>query len=57
VVGSTMGSKDELRALVNLCATTGIRPVVDSVLPLTSAREGFERMAEGEAFGKIVFTV
>ena len=57
VVGSTMGSLDELKALVRLCEATGVRPVVDSVLPLTEARAGFERMEEGEAFGKIVFTL
>ena len=57
VVGSTMGSKEELRGLVNLCATSGVRPVIDSVMPLRDARAGFERMAGGETFGKIVFTV
>ncbi|NUR61837.1 MAG: zinc-binding dehydrogenase [Catenulispora sp.] len=57
VVGSTMGSLEELRALVRMCEATGVRPVVDSVLPLTEARAGFERMEEGEAFGKIVFVL
>jgi NADPH:quinone reductase-like Zn-dependent oxidoreductase len=57
VIGSTMGSKDELKALVGLMAATGVRPVIDTVLPLDRARDGFARMAEGEAFGKIVFTV
>ncbi|MBW8806883.1 MAG: zinc-binding dehydrogenase [Catenulisporales bacterium] len=57
IVGSTMGSLEELKALVRLCEATGVRPVVDSVLPLAEARAGFERMAEGEAFGKVVFTL
>jgi NADPH:quinone reductase-like Zn-dependent oxidoreductase len=57
VIGSTMGSREELRQLVNLCAVSGVRPVIDSVLPLREARTGFERMEQGEAFGKIVFTV
>src|SRR4051812_12316107 len=57
VVGSTMGSLEELKALVRMCEATGVRPVVDSVLPLAEARAGFERMAEGEAFGKVVFTL
>lgn len=56
VVGSTMGSKDELEDLLGFCAATGVRPVIDSVLPLDRAREGFERLAAGEAFGKIVLT-
>ncbi|MEU9606207.1 zinc-binding dehydrogenase [Streptomyces sp. NPDC048057] len=54
VVGSTMGSKDELEDLLSFCAATGVRPVIDRVLPLDRAREGFERMASGELFGKIV---
>ncbi|MFF7194001.1 MULTISPECIES: zinc-binding dehydrogenase [unclassified Streptomyces] len=57
VVGSTMGSKEELRDLLAFCAASGIRPVIDSVLPLDRAREGFERLAAGELFGKVVLTV
>jgi NADPH:quinone reductase-like Zn-dependent oxidoreductase len=57
VVGSTMGTIDELHRLVQFCEVTGVRPPVDEVLPLRDARAGFERMAEGEQFGKIVFTV
>ncbi|MBT2400237.1 zinc-binding dehydrogenase [Streptomyces sp. ISL-100] len=56
VVGSTMGSKDELEDLLSFCAATGVRPVIDEVLPLDRAREGFERMAGGDLFGKIVLT-
>ena len=56
VVGSTMGTKDELEDLLSFCAATGVRPVIDEVLPLDRAREGFERMASGELFGKIVLT-
>ncbi|MBB0243347.1 zinc-binding dehydrogenase [Streptomyces alkaliphilus] len=57
VVGSTMGTKEELAALLNFCATKGVRPVIDSVMPLERAREGFGRMASGDLFGKIVFTL
>ncbi|MFF6957864.1 zinc-binding dehydrogenase [Streptomyces sp. NPDC088197] len=57
VVGSTMGSKEELRDLLAFCAASGVRPVIDSVLPLDRAREGFERLAAGELFGKVVLTV
>jgi NADPH:quinone reductase-like Zn-dependent oxidoreductase len=57
VVGSTMGSKDELEDLLSFCAATGVRPVIDSVLPLDRAREGFEKMAGGDLFGKVVLTV
>ncbi|MET9858478.1 zinc-binding dehydrogenase [Streptomyces smyrnaeus] len=57
VVGSTMGTKEELAGLLNFCAAKGVRPVVDSVLPLDRAREGFAKMAEGDLFGKVVLTV
>ena len=57
VVGSTMGTRDELAQLARLCETTGIRPQIDRELPLGDAREGFAAMASGEVFGKIVFTL
>ncbi|MGH9185441.1 MAG: zinc-binding dehydrogenase [Acidimicrobiales bacterium] len=56
-VGSTMGSRDELERLVRFCEVTGVRPLIDATLPLREAPEGFRRMAEGDLFGKIVFTV
>jgi NADPH:quinone reductase-like Zn-dependent oxidoreductase len=56
VVGSTMGTRDELADLARLCEDAGVRPLVDRVLPLAEAREGFAAMDQGEQFGKIVFT-
>ncbi|GAA3522624.1 zinc-binding dehydrogenase [Nocardioides daeguensis] len=56
VIGSTMGTRGELAALVNLLDSTGVRPVIDRVLPMTEAREGFAAMATGDVFGKVVFT-
>jgi NADPH:quinone reductase-like Zn-dependent oxidoreductase len=56
VIGSTMGTRDQLASLVQLLDATGTRPLVDRVLPMTEAREGFAAMAEGDVFGKIVFT-
>jgi NADPH:quinone reductase-like Zn-dependent oxidoreductase len=57
VIGSTMGTRAELERLAQFVAHRGIEPVVDSVLPLSEARQGFARMAEGELFGKVVFTI
>ncbi|MCW3011266.1 MAG: zinc-binding dehydrogenase [Solirubrobacterales bacterium] len=56
VLGSTMGSKEELERLVRLCASGAVTPVVDRAMPLADAREGFAAMAAGELFGKVVFT-
>ncbi|OLP71946.1 Zn-dependent oxidoreductase, partial [Salmonella enterica subsp. enterica serovar Javiana] len=57
VVGSTMGTRGELERLAQFVAHRGIEPVVDSVMPLAKARDGFAKMAAGDVFGKIVFTV
>ncbi|HET8758824.1 MAG TPA: zinc-binding dehydrogenase [Solirubrobacteraceae bacterium] len=56
VIGSTMGTRGELQQLARLCETSGIRPQIDRVLPLSEAREGFAAMADGDVFGKVVFT-
>ena len=56
VVGSTMGTRDELASLVTMLDATGARPLIDRAIPMTEAREGFAAMADGDVFGKIVFT-
>ncbi|PRY02067.1 zinc-binding dehydrogenase [Allonocardiopsis opalescens] len=56
VVGSTMGSREQLAALARFTEVSGVRPVIDRVLPLSRAREGFAAMAADELFGKVVFT-
>jgi NADPH:quinone reductase-like Zn-dependent oxidoreductase len=56
VIGSTMGTRRELAALVQLLDASGARPLVDRVLPMELAADGFAAMADGDVFGKIVFT-
>lgn len=57
IQGSTMGTRDELKQLAALLDVSGARPLVDRVLPLAEAREGFAAMVGGDLFGKVVFTV
>jgi NADPH:quinone reductase-like Zn-dependent oxidoreductase len=57
VVGSTMGTRDELERLIRFCVENDLRPVIDRKLPLAQARNGFTAMLEGSIVGKIVFTV
>ncbi len=57
VHGSTMGTREELRQLAGFLDVTGARPLVDRTLPLGDARDGFAAMAEGNLFGKVVFTL
>lgn len=56
VIGSTMGSRDDLASLVSMLDATGVRPLIDRTLPMEQAEEGFAAMADGDVFGKIVFT-
>jgi NADPH:quinone reductase-like Zn-dependent oxidoreductase len=56
VVGSTMGTRDELERLIRFCLERDIRPAVHATMPLAEAREGFRAMLEGDIVGKIVFT-
>jgi NADPH:quinone reductase-like Zn-dependent oxidoreductase len=57
VVGSTMGTRDQLARLVRFCDQTGLRPLIDRTLPMNQAEEGFAAMINGELFGKVVFTL
>ncbi len=56
IVGSTMGTRDELDALVALLVDTGVRPTVDATFALTDSRSAFERLASGDVVGKLVLT-
>jgi len=56
VIGSTMGTRQELASLVTLLDASGARPLIDHTLPMDQARDGFAAMAKGDVFGKIVFT-
>lgn len=55
VLGSTMGTREELVRLTRFLVATGLRPVIDAVLPLADAEQGFRRLLDGDVVGKIVF--
>jgi NADPH:quinone reductase-like Zn-dependent oxidoreductase len=55
VVGTTMGNRDQLAKLLQFCAQTGVRPLIDRSLPLAGAADGFAAMISGDLFGKVVF--
>ena len=57
VVGSTMGTREELIELLKFMESSDVRPVIDEVRPLADARKAFERLQAGDGFGKQVFTV
>jgi NADPH:quinone reductase-like Zn-dependent oxidoreductase len=55
VIGSTMGTRDELISVVQMLVATGVRPHIDRILPLADAAAGFAAMIAGDHFGKIIF--
>lgn len=54
ILGTSMGTPDELRDLLAFCAQRGVRPVVDAVYPFAEVAQAFERLHSGEVFGKVV---
>ncbi|MDF2847978.1 MAG: zinc-binding dehydrogenase [Oerskovia sp.] len=56
VRGVTMGSREDLAALLQFLARTDVRPTIDEVLPLAQAAAGLARLDAGEHYGKIVLT-
>ncbi|WP_194829808.1 zinc-binding dehydrogenase [Nocardia sp. XZ_19_231] len=54
IVGTTMGTRDDLEQLVRFCAENDIHPPIHSQLPLAEARKGFEAMLAGDLFGKVL---
>jgi NADPH:quinone reductase-like Zn-dependent oxidoreductase len=57
LIGSTMGTKDELRELIAFLHASGLRPHIDRTLPLEQAADGLAAMADGNLVGKIVLEV
>ena len=54
VLGATMGSKDDLEALLRFLVRSGLRPAIDSTFALSEASAALARLASGEHTGKIV---
>lgn len=55
--GSTMGSMEDTRRMLNLVNTHNIKPVLDSTFPLADYAKAAARMEAGDQFGKIVLSV
>lgn len=56
VLGSTMGSKADLLAVLGHVAAGKLSPVVHAVLPLAQAADAHRMLEERQAFGKVVLT-
>jgi NADPH:quinone reductase-like Zn-dependent oxidoreductase len=57
ILGSTMGSKGSLFAILDHVKAGRLRPVVDRVLPLWEASQAHRVLESREAFGKVVLDV
>lgn len=57
IFGSTLGSREEFRQVVNFLCNTNLRPIIDQVFPLSEAAAAHERLERGEQFGKIVLKI
>ncbi len=57
VIGSTMGTRDELEQLIAFCRQAGLRPLIDHEYPLERAADGLTRLGDGNVIGKIVLNI
>lgn len=57
VLGSNMGSRRDLLEVFRMITKGRLRPVIDSVFPLEQVQAAEERLANRDAFGKIVINL
>ena len=54
ILGTTMGSPDDFKAMVDFVNQHKIVPVIDEVFPLAYAQKAIDKMANSSQFGKLV---
>ncbi|MGH7686948.1 MAG: zinc-binding dehydrogenase [Candidatus Dormibacteria bacterium] len=54
VAGSSMGTRAELRRLVDLCASGRLQPLIGSTYTMEQAHDAFAEMQRGELRGKVI---
>jgi NADPH:quinone reductase-like Zn-dependent oxidoreductase len=57
LLGSYMGTKNDLRMVMKLVAAGRLKPIVDRVFPLADAAAAHVYLESGAQFGKVVLTV
>ena len=57
LLGSYMGTKNDLRTVMKLVAAGRLKPVVDRAFPLSEAAAAHTYLESGAQFGKVVLTV
>ena len=56
VMGSIMGTLEEMNNMIRLVINAGIKPEIGAVMPMEEAKEAFLAMVGGRTSGKTVFT-
>jgi D-arabinose 1-dehydrogenase-like Zn-dependent alcohol dehydrogenase len=54
IIGSTMGTDEEFRAMLEFVSHHRIVPLIDSVVPFSEVLSAFERLRSEAHMGKIV---
>ncbi len=54
LLGSTMGSRSSLITIFELIKSGKLKPVIDTILPISEVQKGHERVEEAKNFGKVV---
>jgi D-arabinose 1-dehydrogenase-like Zn-dependent alcohol dehydrogenase len=54
VLGSTMGTMEEFRAVTSLLTRGLVRPVIDCVIEPEAGGDAYRRLESGEQFGKVL---
>jgi NADPH2:quinone reductase len=57
IYGSTMGTRGDFEAALDLVVSGRAKPVIDSVFPLSETRVAHERLESGGQLGKVVLTI
>jgi NADPH:quinone reductase-like Zn-dependent oxidoreductase len=57
LLGTTMGTQAEFKAMIDFVAEHKIVPVIDEVYPLANAKDAIEKMGANKQFGKLVISI
>lgn len=57
IFGSTMGSREEFRAMIKHIETYNTHPIIDQVIPLENVQQAFQALEKSTQFGKVVLHI
>ncbi|MCK4710068.1 MAG: zinc-binding dehydrogenase [Gammaproteobacteria bacterium] len=57
IIGTTMASCHEFNKVMQLVFNGKLKPVIDSIFPLEEAAAAYQRLQDGEHFGKVIIQI